>query len=200
MTRCWEAALSLLASVYLKISGRQREEAKEKRSVSSPPLSSLVHMFSQSVTSPSCSPSLSNLPSFPRVCHGFDSSSVPLFNNVAAAHPPCPIPYPAPPPPIFFTEADTVQKKSTMGCINHVAFEYPQRTQNSLSSVFLPLPLLLSSLDQPREDLIPRIRNEKQRRSLVKKDRSIKWQLDYLLMRSACLYYVCLQNEIYCPL
>lgn len=116
MTRCWEAALSLLASVYLKILGRQREEAKEKRSVSSPPLSSLVHMFSQSVTSPSCSPSLSNLPSFPRVCHGFDSSSVPLFNNVAAAHPPCPIPYPAP-PHFFFTEADTVQKKSTMGCI-----------------------------------------------------------------------------------
>lgn len=114
MTRCWEAALSLLASVYLKISSRQREEAKEKRSVFPP---SLVHMFSQSVTSPSCSPSLSNLPSFPRVCHGFDSSSVPLFNNVAAAHPPCPIPYPAPPLPFFFTEADTVQKKSTMGCI-----------------------------------------------------------------------------------
>lgn len=37
MTRCWEAALSLLASVYLKISSRQREEAKEKRSVFPPP-------------------------------------------------------------------------------------------------------------------------------------------------------------------
>lgn len=159
-------------------------------------------MFSQSVTSPSCSPSLSNLPSFPRVCHGFDSSSVPLFNNVAAAHPPCPIPYPAPPPSHFFSLRLTQSRRKAPwdASNNHVAFEYPQRTQNSLSSVFLPLPLLLSSLDQPREDLILRIRNEKQRRSLVKKDRSIKWQLDYLLMRSACLYYVCLQNEICCPL
>lgn len=96
---------------------KQAKRGSKRKTFCLPP-PSLVHMFSQSVTSPSCSPSLSNLPSFPRVCHGFDSSSVPLFNNVAAAHPPCPIPYPAPPPlPFFFTEADTVQKKSTMGCI-----------------------------------------------------------------------------------
>lgn len=115
MTRCWEAALSLLASVYLKISSRQREEAKEKRSVFPPPPWFI------------CFPKAWRLP--PVLPHSQTCLHSPESVTALTVLPflflimllllilPVPSPILPPPLPFFFTEADTVQKKSTMGCI-----------------------------------------------------------------------------------
>ena len=103
-----------------------------------------VLFFFQSVMSPTFPLALTLSPSFSIVRHGSDSSSVPLFNDAAAAHPPRPIHHPALPFSLRLTQS---RSKAPWDASNTaVIFQYPQRIQNSLSTAPSSLPLFLSSL------------------------------------------------------
>lgn len=144
-----EARLTLLRGSFFALGFglSQVSDAGETNAPALPPsgMSLFFLFFFQSVMSPTFSLALTHSPSFSIVRHGSDSSSVPLFNDAAAAHPPRPIHHPVLPFSLRLTQS---RSKAPWDASNTaVIFQYPQRIQNSLSTVpssLRPLPLISS--------------------------------------------------------
>lgn len=117
---------------------------KEKRSFSSLPPRVNHTFIPERDASHLFSLSLTNSPSFSRVRHGFDSSSVHLLMMLIL-----PVPIPSPVLPFSLRLIWSRREVPWDASNTAVIFQYPQRIQNSLSSVLLSLPHFFSSLVLP---------------------------------------------------